>query len=128
MINLVIDLPFPSSKLSGHAKGKWQSSSGVVADTRMAAKRRTDEVLAEIAHAIPDDCDIAITTEFYPPNNRGDRVNYPNRMKAVYDGIAEAMGVNDKRFLPVRNRFFKARKDAFVRVILEPYHELGEAA
>jgi hypothetical protein len=127
MISLVIDLDFPSSKLAGHTKGNWRGNSGIVASTRQAAKERTEDALAEIAHSIPDGCDIALTTEFYPPNNRGDRVNYPNRMKSVYDGIAEAMGVNDKRFLPVRNRFFKARKDAFVRVIIEPY-ELGEAA
>lgn len=128
MTNLVIDLPFPSSKLAGHTKGNWRGNSGLVASTRAAAKKRTAEALDEIAHNIPEGCDIALTTEFYPPNNRGDRVNFPNRMKAVYDGIAEAMGVNDKRFLPVANRFFKARKDAFVRVIIEPYHELGEAA
>lgn len=46
------------------------------------------------------DGDIPIYIHFYPPDDRGDRVNFPNRMKPYFDGIAEAMGVNDKRFLP----------------------------
>jgi crossover junction endodeoxyribonuclease RusA len=37
---------------------------------------------------------------FVPANNRGDRINYPNRMKPYFDGIADALGVNDKRFVP----------------------------
>jgi crossover junction endodeoxyribonuclease RusA len=48
----------------------------------------------------PDGGDIQIHVTFYPPDNRGDRINFPNRMKAYFDGIADALGVNDKRFVP----------------------------
>jgi hypothetical protein len=41
-----------------------------------------------------------VSVTFYPPNKRGDRVNYPNRCKPIFDGIADALKVNDKRFLP----------------------------
>jgi crossover junction endodeoxyribonuclease RusA len=41
-----------------------------------------------------------VSVTFYPPDRRGDRVNYPNRMKAYFDGIADALKVNDRRFLP----------------------------
>jgi hypothetical protein len=44
--------------------------------------------------------DIPILVRFYPPHNRGDRTNYGNRCKPIFDGIAEAMKVNDRRFIP----------------------------
>jgi hypothetical protein len=44
--------------------------------------------------------DIRVSVTFYPPNKRGDRVNFPNRMKPYWDGIADALKVNDSRFLP----------------------------
>ncbi len=59
--------------------------------------------------------DIEITFSFYPPNNRGDRTNYPNRCKAMIDGIAEALGVNDKRFLP-NYQHFPAEKPGRVEI------------
>lgn len=49
---------------------------------------------------VPVEGDIAISFRFTPPDNRGDRVNFANRLKPQIDGIAEALGVNDKRFLP----------------------------
>lgn len=50
--------------------------------------------------AAPDEGDILIAVDFYPPNNRSDRINLWNRCKPYFDGIADAMGVNDKRFTP----------------------------
>jgi len=44
--------------------------------------------------------DIRVIATFYPPSRRGDRVNFPNRMKPYWDGIADALKVNDSRFLP----------------------------
>ena len=46
------------------------------------------------------DGDIEIQIDFYPPNRRGDRVNYPIMVKPYFDGLAEGWGINDKRFLP----------------------------
>lgn len=46
------------------------------------------------------DKDIAVAVEFYPADRRGDRMNYWNRMKPIFDGIADGLGVNDKRFVP----------------------------
>ncbi|WP_305096457.1 hypothetical protein [Croceibacterium aestuarii] len=37
---------------------------------------------------------------FVPPDRRGDRCNFWNRCKPYIDGIAEALGINDARFLP----------------------------
>lgn len=47
------------------------------------------------------DGDISVSVEFYPADRRGDRMNYWNRMKPIFDGIADGLGVNDKQFVPV---------------------------
>ena len=68
----------------------------------MAKHRAWAKGATQAAHlpAPAGDGDIHVAVTFYPPNRRGDRVNYPNRMKPYWDGIAEALGVNDRRFLP----------------------------
>lgn len=93
----MIELPFPSSKLSGHSKGTHWGTSRIVATHRSWAFHATR---AAKLPKMPDDGDIAVEVHFYPPNNRGDRVNFPNRMKPYFDGVAEALGVNDSRFIP----------------------------
>ena len=93
----MIVLDFPPSILAGHANGNshWQKSSATK-KWRAHAKDRTDQVsMPPLA-----DGDIKLHISFFPPDNRGDRVNYPNRLKPLIDGIADALGVNDKRFLP----------------------------
>ena len=92
----MIELPFPPSSLSGHNKGHWRSKSGIVAKHREWARRAT---LAAGVTAPPTG-DIRVLVAFYPPNRRGDRINFPNRMKPYFDGIADALKVNDSRFIP----------------------------
>lgn len=92
----MIELPFPPSSLSGHNTGHWRSKGPIVAKHRAWAKNAT---LAANLRA-PERGDIRIIATFYPPNRRGDRVNFPNRMKPYFDGIADALKVNDSRFLP----------------------------
>lgn len=88
---------WPPSILSGHAKGngKWTK-------IRFTKLHRQWARAAALAAKIPPqaDGDIPISFTFIPPDNRGDRTNFPNRLKPAIDGIADALGVNDKRFLP----------------------------
>lgn len=93
----MIELPWPPSSLSGHAKGHWRSKSGVTAKHRAWANAAT---LSAGIDAIQGTGDIRVVITFYPPDRRGDRVNFPNRMKPYFDGIADALKVNDSRFLP----------------------------
>lgn len=96
----MIILPFPPSTLSGHAKGNshW-GKSGVTKKWRADAHKA-----ASASGYRKDDYqgthDITVHVSFFPPNRRGDRVNFPNRMKPIFDGIAEYLGVNDSRFVP----------------------------
>ena len=92
----MITLPFPSSSLSGHSSKHYRVMRPIIAKHRDWARKAA---LAAKYHVQPEG-DIQIHITFYPPNNRGDRLNYPNRMKAYFDGIADALGVNDKRFVP----------------------------
>lgn len=93
----MIELPFPPSSLSGHANGHWRSKSGPTAKYREWARLAT---LAAGDMVIPMSGDIRVIVTFFPADNRGDRVNFPNRCKPLFDGIADALKVNDKRFLP----------------------------
>lgn len=93
----MISLPWPSSSLSGHAKGHWRAKAAVTSKHRNWAKAAT--LAANIA-APAGTGDIRLGITFYPPDRRGDRVNYPNRLKPYFDGIADALKVNDSRFLP----------------------------
>jgi hypothetical protein len=92
----VIVLPFPPASLSGHAKGHWRSKSGPTAKHREWARVATLAAKPDV----PGTGDIPIVVRFIPPDWRGDRVNFANRVKPYFDGIADALGVNDSRFLP----------------------------
>lgn len=91
-----ISLPWPPSSLSGHNKGGWRTKLGTVRKFRLWAATATRAARPVVAaHG-----DIHIVIRFIPPNRRGDRTNYPNRIKPILDGVADALGVNDRRFLP----------------------------
>lgn len=93
----MITLPFPPAILSGHANGNRQW-------VKIAATRKHRQwayaATLENKPAVPGLGDIPIHVRFVPPDRRSDRVNMPNRMKPYFDGIADALGVNDVRFVP----------------------------
>lgn len=93
---MLVELPFPSSALSGHQGGRWREKARVIATHRSWAFHATKAAKIQV----PAEGDIPIKFRFVPPNRRGDRTNYPNRLKPYIDGIAEALGINDRRFLP----------------------------
>jgi len=94
---VIVELPWMPASLSGHANGHWRSKAPIVAKHREWARLAA---LASNPTPLRPEGDIHIGFTFYPPNRRGDRTNYPNRLKPYIDGIAEALGVNDRRFLP----------------------------
>ena len=92
----MIVLPFPPSCLSGHNKGHYRVKAPIIAKHRQWAR---DATLAAMP-TVPATGDIPIRFRFVPPDRRSDRMNMPNRLKPYADGIADALGVNDVRFLP----------------------------
>jgi hypothetical protein len=97
----VIELPFPPSSLSGHNTGNHYAKALIIAKHRDWAKKAT--LAAGVS--VPADGDICLAITFYPPNRRGDRLNYYNRLKPFFDGIADALKVNDSRFVPTALHF-----------------------
>jgi crossover junction endodeoxyribonuclease RusA len=108
-----IALPFPPSTLSGHAKGHWRDRAKPTAQHREWARLAT----LAAAPAVPASGDIRIHIRFIPPDGRGDRTNFANRLKPYFDGIADALGVNDARFLP-SYEFCAPEKPGRVEVVL----------
>jgi hypothetical protein len=96
----MIELPFPPASLSGHNTGHWRAKSPIVAKHREWALRAALAIRSQVRIPLAENTDIRIGVTFYPPDKRGDRVNYPNRLKPYWDGIADALCVNDRRFLP----------------------------
>lgn len=92
----MIELPFPPASLSGHHNEHWRKLQPVKKLFRTYAEAAT--LAAKVC--VPESGDIRVIVTFYPPDRRGDRTNYPNRCKPIFDGIADALKINDRRFLP----------------------------
>ena len=108
-----ITLPFPPASFSGHNTGNRFKKAPQIKEYRDLAALLTRQAKL----VIPSTGDIRIHFKFVPPDNRGDRVNFPNRMKPQIDGIADGLGVNDKRFLP-SYEFAEPRKPGWVVVTI----------
>ena len=92
-IDKIITLPWPSSKLTPHAKGHWRPKADATKFARSLARIAALE--APRVSVIPD---AVIFVEYWPKAFRGDVHNMHGRMKAYIDGIADAMGCDDKGF------------------------------
>lgn len=110
-VSSVVLLPFPPASLSGHNTGHWRGKSATVKQFRALAADKASK--ADIR--APETGDITIRVSFYPPDKRGDRVNFPNRCKPIFDGIADALEVNDNRFVP-EYRFYAPEKPGRVEI------------
>lgn len=111
-----IELPWPPSELSGHATAgrDWRK----IKLTKQHREWARQATLAYGAVEYPGSCDIFVIATFYPPDRRTDRVNMPNRLKPYWDGIADALKVNDRRFHP-SYVFAEPVKDARVVITIK---------
>jgi len=88
------DLPWPSKDLSPNARLHWAKRAKAVRQARSEA-----EIIAK-GHCKPLEGRILFVLEFYPPDRRRyDDDGLLARMKAARDGIADALGVDDRRFV-----------------------------
>ncbi|MBX9754799.1 MAG: endodeoxyribonuclease RusA [Pseudomonadaceae bacterium] len=91
----MIVLPWPPKELSPNARCHWRKSAPI------RAKYRADCYLLCKASGIKaPEGKILWVVEFFPPDRRAyDDDNLLARTKALRDGVAEALGVDDRRFV-----------------------------
>ena len=92
----LLELPWPPKELSGHSDKHFWRMRPIIKKHREWAFRAA--LAAKLA--VSERGDIRVSATFYPPDRRTDRVNMPSRLKPYWDGIADALKVNDRRFLP----------------------------
>lgn len=100
---MIITLPFPDARLSPNARVHYHAKARVTKAAREAAK-----VLAWATHGVRDlraayagTQPILVTVTVYPPDKRDrDQDNIIASLKASFDGLADALAVNDSRFRP----------------------------
>lgn len=118
---MIITLTWPDKRLSPNARLHWRSKVG----PKQAAKIRAgwETVAAPGFHEArerlqADDSPIPMVITFYPPDRRHrDDDNMIGGFKAARDGIAGALGVDDRRFRPQYN-FAEPSKPGRVEVTI----------
>lgn len=109
---VVIDLPWPSSKLSSNTRGDWRPKATAT------KKARNDARMLAVQAKIGRWPDAVLQFAYFPPDDRRrDVQNMPAMLKASIDGIADAMGCDDHGFRPrFPDHFGKKSKGGYVRV------------
>lgn len=109
-----IILSWPPRDLSSNARVHWAKKA------RATRKYRDDARLCTLAAkpTVPAEGCVALNIVFVPPHNRGDAANYPASIKAGIDGISDALGINDRRFVP-NYAYAPAEKPGRVEITVE---------
>lgn len=104
-MTFILTLPWPAPELWANRGPHWAAKSKAVAKHRQWAK--FEAMRAGINRPMPR---ARLSFTFHaPPRSRPDLQNMPATMKAYIDGIADAMGCDDRHFIPVWPEAFGAR-------------------
>ena len=109
-----IDLPWPPKELSPNARVHWRTSA-----QKRAAYKESCFWLTKQASAgwEPRFCDIPLTVTFVQPDMRKRDVdNMLASIKSALDGVATALGVNDRQFRPLTVDWKRGGKPGLVVV------------
>ena len=92
---MALILPWPPRALSPNARAHWRAKAPIA----RAYKEACWALTLEAKLAVPDSQKIALWLDFYPPNRRArDDDNMIASFKHGRDGVALALGIDDKRF------------------------------
>lgn len=124
-------LPWPDRRLSPNARVHWAVKHGVKAKARRDACYLAYDAmpagLREVRSGFAGEGPIVFQVTFYPPDARQrDDDNMIGSFKAARDGIADALGVNDRRFRP-EYRIENPCKPGRVEVWISPLVDKKEA-
>lgn len=116
-----IVLPWPSRALSPNSRAHWRRKASAVAVARADANwiTKASHGFAGAQKSVCANEDpIPVTMTFYPPDKRHrDDDNMIGSAKALRDGIADALGVNDRRFRTAYH-FGEPEKPGRVEVVI----------
>ncbi len=116
----MIVLPWPDKRLSPNARTHWAVLAKVKKQARADAHTLTTVALSlKVKKAIAaGEGRIPIVVRFCPPDARHrDDDNAIASFKAARDGIADALGIDDRRFLPTY-QFMEPEKPGRVEVVI----------
>jgi len=95
MGGIELTFPWPQPEVRTNARGSHSKRGRFTKQARdEAAKITWDAGLTPMTDVLP------VKVTFHPPSARDDRINRMGNCKAMFDGIADALGVNDKKFDP----------------------------
>lgn len=100
---LTVALPFPPAELSPNKRLHWAKKAKIVKQYRWDCNMLIGMAWWKEGplRRWPYDGEIPISVTFCPPDKRRrDRDNMLASFKAGFDGIADALGVDDNRFIP----------------------------
>jgi len=118
---MTVTLGWPSRALSPNARTHW----GTLARAKKAA--RIEGFYAATSGLLPDDvASISIQVTFIPPNTR--RIDLDNCIASIkphLDGISDAIGIDDSRWIWAAPVIAKPEKPGSVVVTLTPVEVVG---
>ena len=92
-----IELPWPSRLLWSNVRSHWRKKAAA------KAKSKHDACVVALAAGLRKGTmqpPVYLRFEFHPPDNRRrDLHNMPETQKAAIDGIQDALGIDDSRFI-----------------------------
>lgn len=92
---MILTLPWPPRALSPNARTHWRKKAPIA----KAYKEACWALTLQAGLVVPDTQKIALWIDFYPPDRRSrDDDNLIASFKAGRDGLALALGIDDKRF------------------------------
>ena len=107
---------WPDRKLSPNARHHWS----VIARAKKAAKRTAYYTVLEAGIGKIDAETINVRVSFYPPDRRPrDTDNMIASCKAVFDGLSQAIGIDDSRWNLSISPRGPIEKNGLVKVQLE---------
>lgn len=99
---MIVTLPFPNKWLNPNARNRWALIKARKAARQHAAKETMAAVnggMREARSRFAGSFDIILTVTITPPDRRArDRDNMIASLKSHFDGIADALAVDDNRF------------------------------
>lgn len=119
---MIVVLPLPDKRLSPNARVHYHTLATAKrkakADALIATMAAVNGGMREERHRRAGTGPIAVGIFYYPPTRRNrDFDNALSSLKASLDGIAEALAVNDSRFLPTL-QFMPPEKPGRVEIVL----------